>query len=332
MGGFALLCGYDQHFYLFLTTGLYLVYQGLNTFGAKIKQMLHGKIFFHDDHNLDEIEAVEPRRRLSITGLRQIKLTESESQVIRLSTAGISGRHKRKLVEGVLSVVMKIRKRRTKLLDDRDQEVSKFLGLGLKIDEDSIQMSQSEISENMDKFNSRYDEGMIDRFDGIETEHNLLTEKSDRNMKQGHSPENEVMDLEEENGDEDTMTYNPLAWPDKGRDKLLYILLFPINLVFFFLFPNIAEKTNFSKFATSFIIQLLCTGGLTFLLVIMNYTLIGQLRWTSQFVGLLNGMIFVFPYSFFQTGTSKISFSRYQQSITTSRGRNTWSISLANRS
>jgi hypothetical protein len=218
------------------------------------------------------------------------------------------------------------------LLDDRDQEVSKFLGLGLKIDEDSIQMSQSEISENMDKFNSRYDEGMIDRFDGIETEHNLLTEKSDRNMKQGHSPENEVMDLEEENGDEDTMTYNPLAWPDKGRDKLLYILLFPINLVFFFLFPNIAEKTNFSKFATSFIIQLLCTGGLTFLLVIMNYTLIGQLRWTSQFVGLLNGMIFVFPYSFFQTGTFKISFSKYQQSITTSRGRNTWSISLANRS
>jgi hypothetical protein len=90
------LCGYDQHFYLFLTTGLYLVYQGLNTFGAKIKQMLHGRIFFHDDHNLDEIEAVEPRRRLSITALRQIKLTESESQVIRLSTAGISGRHKRK--------------------------------------------------------------------------------------------------------------------------------------------------------------------------------------------------------------------------------------------
>ena len=188
-----MLCGYDRHFYLFLTTGLYLLYLGLKTFGAKIKQMLHGKIFFHDDQNLDEVEAVEPRRRLSMSALAEIKLADSETKRIRLSTSKISGLHKRKLVEGVLLVVTKIRRRRMKLLEERDLEVNKFLGLETQIKEESIRKSNSEISENMEKdyFQSRNDEGVIDRFDGLETENNLLTEKSDKNNKQGHTMENE---------------------------------------------------------------------------------------------------------------------------------------------
>ena len=182
-----------------------------------------------------------------------------------------------------------------KLLEERDLEVNKFLGLDTQIKEESIRKSKSEISENMGKdyFHSRNDEGMIDRFDGLETENNLLTEKSDKNNKQGHTLENEFGYDEEQ---EELVLYNPLAWPEKSSDKLLYLLLFPINLLFFFLFPNIAEKTHFAKFATSFVMQLLCTAGLAFLLVVMNYTLIGQLRWTIQFVGLLNGLIFAFPY------------------------------------
>lgn len=290
-----MLCGYDQHFYLILTTGLYLLYLGLKTFGAKIKQMLHGKIFFHDDHNLDEVEAVEPRRRLSMSALADVKLAESETKRIRLSTSKISGQHKRKLVEGVLLVVSKIKRRRMKLLEERDLEINKFLGLETQIKEESIRKSNSEISENMEKdyFHSRNDEGVIDRFDGLETENNLLTEKSDKNNKQGHTLENEFGYDEEQ---EEQVQYNPLAWPEKGSDRLLYLLLFPINLFFFFLFPNIAEKTHFAKFATSFIVQLLCTAGLAFLLVVANYTLIGQLRWTIRFVGLLNGLILAFPY------------------------------------
>ena len=100
-------------------------------------------------------------------------------------------------------------------------------------------------------------------------------------------------------GDEEqpkSLVYNPLEWPDEGRwNKASYVLLFPINLVYFFLFPNIADAVSKSKITIMMVIIAACTVGNVLVLAVFEYNLMLATSVKVHFLSYLNALIFVLP-------------------------------------
>lgn len=91
----------------------------------------------------------------------------------------------------------------------------------------------------------------------------------------------------------DQENYNPLAWPEPFLEKLGYFFLLPVNLIFFFLFPNILEPTNKPKVVISFCMLTLCTLVLVFVLAAIEYSLYAQYYFKPYLLSLINAAVFI---------------------------------------
>lgn len=93
-----------------------------------------------------------------------------------------------------------------------------------------------------------------------------------------------------------TIVYNPLEWPDEGIVKrILYILLFPINVVFFFLFPNITDPPSKSKATVMLIIVIASMIGLIVAILAFEYSLLVHHKLKFHFLSLINALILALP-------------------------------------
>ena len=88
--------------------------------------------------------------------------------------------------------------------------------------------------------------------------------------------------------------YNPLLWPAAWWDRLLYLVLLPPNLVFFFLFPNLLDPASKRKTKTMFVMCIGSTMTLVFLLVLLEYSLLFEFRLKPHILSLFNSLVFVF--------------------------------------
>jgi len=89
--------------------------------------------------------------------------------------------------------------------------------------------------------------------------------------------------------------YNPLDWPKGWTRQLIYIFLFPANLAFFFLFPNIAETVSKTKATIMFFMVAGSTIGLVILLLTLEYSLCKYTNLKLQVASFFNALILVYP-------------------------------------
>lgn len=104
-----------------------------------------------------------------------------------------------------------------------------------------------------------------------------------------------VLEEEDRQGLQSQAAYNPLEWPKTLKEQVLYVILFPPNFVFFFLFPNILDSVSKSKVALMLFIILGCMVGLTILLISVEYTCMRLFQLKHHLVAFFNGIIFIFP-------------------------------------
>lgn len=89
--------------------------------------------------------------------------------------------------------------------------------------------------------------------------------------------------------------YNPLDWPEETLQRVYYVVFFPVNLVLFFLFPNIAEPPTNMKIYIVLFVSVACTVGIILLLLILEYSLMQEFRLKLQIFSTFNAVLFVFP-------------------------------------
>ena len=89
--------------------------------------------------------------------------------------------------------------------------------------------------------------------------------------------------------------YNPLDWPADVWSRTYYVVCFPVNLVLFFLFPNIAEPPSAGKIAVVLVVAVACTAGIVLLLLVIQYSLLEEFGIKLQVMSTFNAFLFVFP-------------------------------------
>jgi hypothetical protein len=89
--------------------------------------------------------------------------------------------------------------------------------------------------------------------------------------------------------------YNPLDWPEDSWNKVYYIILFPVNLVLFFIFPNIAEPPSSNKIFIVLFMCIVCTIGITMLLLVFEYSIMQEYGLKLQLISTFNSVLFMFP-------------------------------------
>jgi hypothetical protein len=101
-------------------------------------------------------------------------------------------------------------------------------------------------------------------------------------------------------GDEDDKqtnqaAYNPLEWPKGLKNQLIYVVFFPVNFLFFFLFPNIVDSVSKGKVALMITIMIMCLAGIIILLLSIQFSVIRFYKIKYHILALFNALILVFP-------------------------------------
>lgn len=86
--------------------------------------------------------------------------------------------------------------------------------------------------------------------------------------------------------------YNPLRLQKGVFRKLAYLICFPINMFYFFLFPNVLDPPKKTSFWLTLLLYIGCCTLLTFLFSILEQSLINQMQFKPQLLGLINGIVF----------------------------------------
>lgn len=89
--------------------------------------------------------------------------------------------------------------------------------------------------------------------------------------------------------------YNPLDWPSTAKERVFYVLFFPVNLIFFFLFPNIMDTVSRNKIILMIVILVGCNIGIIILLLTAEYSLMFVFDLKPQLFGIFNAIIFIVP-------------------------------------
>lgn len=105
----------------------------------------------------------------------------------------------------------------------------------------------------------------------------------------------DMMSIGDEEGGRNA-PYNPLEWPTSGWGaRFGYVFLFPVNLSYFFLFPNIADPVSRSKIGVMLFIVLACCFGNALCLAVFEYNFMAVSKGKVYIVSLVNAVVFVLP-------------------------------------
>lgn len=306
---------------------VYILYFVFDFFYDKVKQLwakwLHIEIeanALEDDHvegqtaGIDSVEIYESVRNLKDTLDRPFKDQEG-------------GRFQakdefRRIVEKIRHIIRYQRNEKTKL---RDKLVYNYMNVAESFEDseseqiDDLRMNSEKIegSEDLDSpsfnrqpsqvnFKLKQNSGLSNA-SGLPIESEMFPMTSSRIVPFNTQNANLMMlakstqDFEKDGigDDEDKQSnqaaYNPLEWPKGIKNQIFYVLFFPVNFVFFFLFPNIVDTVSHGKVALMMTILVACLVGLIMLLLSIEFTILRHLKLKYHLVGMFNALIFVFP-------------------------------------
>ena len=104
----------------------------------------------------------------------------------------------------------------------------------------------------------------------------------------------ERADKQDEEDQETIRPYNPLEYPAENWNRVFYVVLFPVNLSFFFVFPNIADPLSTTKVTIMLLMVLACSISLVYLLLMIEYDLLDAYAWLNEkHLALFNALVFV---------------------------------------
>lgn len=98
--------------------------------------------------------------------------------------------------------------------------------------------------------------------------------------------------------------YNPLVFPKTIGNWIMYIVIFPLNILYFYLFPNTLQKPNDKKIIMNTILIFLCMAGLSALILWIEGSLVSRYSVKPYLLAYANGLGLIGRYMIYDEGIS----------------------------
>lgn len=265
------------------------------------------RIFSIDtDHEHDEdlnIELTAPSKIFTLKTTIELSSFEEDTHLAPSWSGSFrSGRIFRRAVRKLIRIM---RKDRIRVRIERDQLIHDFMsGVGnfdVKnlSDEESGFSFPEEKRNNGERARSASKEGKQMTIKAGSPDTNFGTEKHSltRKLTNTAATENwgEANDLDLDNDPLKPKHYNPLEFPKKKfLPWISYILMFPINMVYFYFFPNILSNASQKKLVQSGSLLVVFSIILTFILASIQDSLMIRYQVKPQIFAVCNSVVFSF--------------------------------------